>query len=199
MMMTHVQLPDRFAGEATEIAFAGTQFTLGFDRDEGGRIVEVLIRGCGLGSAIDTAARDAGILINLGLQQGVTLYAMRHAVTRDSNGSPSSFVGAVLDELVDKCSLEIEKWLALRKDEALKINAEDAEIMWVRGQALDPYEVFGITIHSPYHFWVELCFVRRPESDIWVYAEDLPEKVRRELEERIKVDPPRPDDSLPWE
>jgi hypothetical protein len=36
---------------------------------------------------------------------------------------------------------DVEKWLAIRKEEGLKINPETAEVMWIYAQTLDPYGV----------------------------------------------------------
>jgi ribonucleoside-diphosphate reductase alpha chain len=44
-------------------------------------------------------ARDAAITVSIGLQHGVTVDAIRSAVTRESNGMAAGLVGAVLDHL----------------------------------------------------------------------------------------------------
>jgi hypothetical protein len=99
--MTRDRLPNRRPHESMQLEFAGQEFTLGVGRDDGGTIVEIFVGGRKAGSAIDSAARDAGILISLGLQHGVSLETMRHASTREADGSPSSIVGAVLDKLTE--------------------------------------------------------------------------------------------------
>lgn len=104
MRMDRVHLPNRRPHESMQLDFAGQEFTLGVGRDDTGAIAEIFVGGRKAGSAIDSAARDAGILISLGLQHGVSLDTMRHASTREADGSPSSIVGAVLDALPERQS-----------------------------------------------------------------------------------------------
>jgi hypothetical protein len=44
-------------------------------------------------------ARDAAVVISLSLQHGAAVETLRHAITRSSNGAPSSILGAVIDAL----------------------------------------------------------------------------------------------------
>jgi hypothetical protein len=74
----------------------------------------------------------------------------------------------------------VEDWLAIRKEEALKIDPGTAEVTWHYAQTLDLY---GVCPDLP-----EECqcigreyFARSPGSDIWVHFGDLPEKVREAL------------------
>lgn len=97
--MTRTRLPNRRPHESMQLEFAAQEFTLGVGRDDAGAIAEIFVGARKAGSALDSAARDAGILISLALQHGVSLDTMRHASTREADGSPSSIVGAVLDAL----------------------------------------------------------------------------------------------------
>ena len=70
-----------------------------------------------------------------------------------------------------------KEWLAVRKEAALKIDPETAEVDWRYAQVLDPY---GVDPDLP-----EKCqcigreyFARSPGSDIWVHFHDLPEETR---------------------
>jgi hypothetical protein len=99
--MTRTRLPNRRPHESMQLEFAGQEFTLGVGRDDAGAIAEIFVGARKAGSALDSAARDAGIQISLGLQHGVSLDTMRHASTREADGSPSSIVGAVLDTLAE--------------------------------------------------------------------------------------------------
>ncbi len=81
--------------------------------------------------------------------------------------------------------ITVEQWLAIRKEEALKIDPDTAEVDWCYAQTLDPY---GVDPDLP-----EECqqvgreqFARRPGSDVWVWFGDLPAKVRDELFKRHK-------------
>jgi hypothetical protein len=49
------------------------------------------------GNASDVAARDAGILLSLCLQHGCPIETIARAVSRNSDGSASGVIGAVID------------------------------------------------------------------------------------------------------
>ena len=51
------------------------------------------------GGDAEAIARDEAVVISLALQHGVAAEAIRHAVTRNGNGAPSSILGAVIDAL----------------------------------------------------------------------------------------------------
>jgi hypothetical protein len=75
---------------------------------------------------------------------------------------------------------DVEQWLAIRKEAALKIDPETAEVAWWYAQTLDPY---GIDPDLP-----EECeqigreyFAFAPGSDIWVSFGDLPNETRDAL------------------
>jgi hypothetical protein len=42
------------------------------------------------------------VLLSLALQYGCELDTARHAITRDSQGAPSSIIGAVIDRLSEE-------------------------------------------------------------------------------------------------
>ena len=54
------------------------------------------------GSDLEATARDAAIVLSIAVQYGVPLEPIRHAVTRNADGSPSSIIGAVLERLAEK-------------------------------------------------------------------------------------------------
>jgi hypothetical protein len=77
-----------------------------------------------------------------------------------------------------------EQWLAVRKEAALHVDPETAEVDWTYGQIPDPY---GVDPDLP-----EECqcvgrnyFARSPGSDVWVWFGDLPEATRDRLWARI--------------
>ena len=71
----------------------------------------------------------------------------------------------------------IEQWLAIRKDAALKIDPQTAEVEWWFAQTCDPY---GIDRDLPeeYQQIGREYFARDRGSDVWVWFGDLPAKVR---------------------
>jgi hypothetical protein len=77
---------------------------------------------------------------------------------------------------------EIERWLAIRKEEALKIDPETAEVDWSYEQTLDPYGVLDEwELPEEFHQVGREYFARAPGSDIWVEFGDLPRETRDKL------------------
>jgi hypothetical protein len=94
-------LPQRRAAQTFEIQHGKLnttfQVTLGYYPD--GRVGEVFISGSKAGSEIDAVTRDGAVLISLAIQFGVPLDTIRHAITREHDGSPSTIIGAVIERL----------------------------------------------------------------------------------------------------
>jgi hypothetical protein len=82
-------------------------------------------------------------------------------------------------------NFDVEKWLAIRKEEGLKINPETAEVMWTYAQTLDPYGVDPDLPEELQQVGRE-DFARSPESNIWIHFGDLPEETRNALWQRHK-------------
>jgi hypothetical protein len=80
---------------------------------------------------------------------------------------------------------EVEQWLKIRKEAALKIDPQTAKVDWWYGQTLDPYRVHADLPEELRQVGREY-FARSPGTDVWVWFGDLPEKVRDELWERHK-------------
>ena len=64
-----------------------------------GDIGEVFLNSTKLSSESDAYARDAAIAISFALQHGATVSEMKRAMTRNSDGNPSSPIGKLLDLL----------------------------------------------------------------------------------------------------
>ena len=81
--------------------------------------------------------------------------------------------------------MTLEDYLAIRKEEGLKIDPSSAEVDWSYAQTLDPY---GVYPEPPEQCWQvgRAYFARRPGSDVWVEFGDLPENTREALWERHK-------------
>jgi hypothetical protein len=95
-------LPQRRAAETFTVVHWNQPFsvTVGFfDDDTPG---EVFIDSRKTGGDVEAIARDAGVAISSVLQHGANIEAIRHAVTRDSNGTPLSILGAVVDALAGR-------------------------------------------------------------------------------------------------
>ncbi len=101
MIATRTVLPQRRFCETTELRMPGKNdvFAVTVGRYYDGQIGEVFVSGAKAGSEVDAVARDGAVLLSIALQHGVPLDAFRMALTRNGDGSPSSIIGAVVDEL----------------------------------------------------------------------------------------------------
>ena len=95
-------LPHRRASETFELRHGklNTLFHVTLGHYPDGTIGEVFISGAKAGSEVEAVARDGAVLLSIALQYGVPLDVIRHAITRETNGSPSTVVGAVIDRIV---------------------------------------------------------------------------------------------------
>ena len=82
-------------------------------------------------------------------------------------------------------NMPVEKWLAIRKEEAHRIDPETAKVDWEYGKILDPY---GVNPDLPPEADCigRIYFALNPGSDIWVSFYDLPKETYRRLCERLK-------------
>lgn len=67
-------------------------------------IAEVFITSRKIGSSAEAIARDAAILLSLALQYGCPLDVIRHALTRNQDGTAQSLVGRVVDRVNEEAS-----------------------------------------------------------------------------------------------
>jgi hypothetical protein len=96
-------LPMRRRCETMQIDFGGLMkshvITIGYYDD--GSIGEVFINSGRSGEPVEAIARDGAVVLSVALQYGASLDTIRHAVTRDDQGQPTSIVGAVVDHLTE--------------------------------------------------------------------------------------------------
>ena len=71
--------------------------TAGFFND--GTFGEVFIDVAKSGADLQNIAHDAAVVISLALQHGVDVEALQHAITRNSDGAPSSILGVAIDAI----------------------------------------------------------------------------------------------------
>jgi hypothetical protein len=69
-------------------------------------------------------------------------------------------------------NMSVEEWLAIRKEEGLKIDPRTAEVEWTYAQVLDPYGVYP-DLPPECDCVGRAYFARRPGSDVWVWFGDL--------------------------
>ena len=97
---TRRRLPNRRGHELLSFEHAGIYYTAGVGRFENGDLAEIFLNTCKHGTAIDVNARDAAVAASLLLQHGCPLETLRHALTRNADGSASGPLARVLDLLV---------------------------------------------------------------------------------------------------
>ncbi len=97
--MTRVRLPNRRSCETIEFAHAGAQFMMTAGTYPDGRLGEIFVTAGLPNSALDALASDAAIAVSFALQHGADITAIRSAMKRNSQGEPSSPIGAALDLL----------------------------------------------------------------------------------------------------
>jgi len=92
-------LPQRRRAETFTVVHWNQAFavTVGFYPD--GTVGEVFIESRKTGGDVEAIARDSAVVVSLALQHGAAVEAIAHAITRSSNGAPSSILGAVVDAL----------------------------------------------------------------------------------------------------
>jgi hypothetical protein len=96
------RLSNRRSAETRNIEHVGLRFTFTVGRDADGTPLEVFVANHKAGNASDIAARDAGILVSLLLQYGCNIRTIGQALSRNSDGSASSIIGAVLDQIIEQ-------------------------------------------------------------------------------------------------
>lgn len=62
-------------------------------------VAEIFICSRKIGSEAEAIARDAAILLSLAVQYGCPLDTIRHALTRNADGTPQSLMGRVVDRV----------------------------------------------------------------------------------------------------
>jgi hypothetical protein len=103
--MTRQVLSNRRAAltfEATHGDLAGpVTVTVGFYPD--GRPAELFISASKVGSEAAGIARNLGVVMSIALQHGATLDEIRHALSRNTGGTPQTVAGTVADALKQIC------------------------------------------------------------------------------------------------
>jgi hypothetical protein len=103
--MTRRRLPNRRAAELYDLTFKGGRYTIGVSRFLDGTLAEAFIHSSKASCDLADAARDAAVTLSLALQYGTPAHAIRDAVTRLSDGSAASIIGAALDLVLEENSL----------------------------------------------------------------------------------------------
>ena len=92
-------LPQRRVAETFELRHGQQIVTITTGYYADGTLGEVFVASPKVGSEMEAIARDAAVLLSIAIQHRVPLDILRHAVTREQDGSASSIIGKVVDEL----------------------------------------------------------------------------------------------------
>ena len=93
------RLPDRRSTETFALDHNGQTYEVSIGSFDDGSIAEVFASSRKIGTEMDALARDAAVLLSIALQFGVPLETFASALTRNEQGEPSSFVGALIDQI----------------------------------------------------------------------------------------------------
>jgi ribonucleoside-diphosphate reductase alpha chain len=93
------RLPNRRGLELICFEHFGVRYTAGIGRFDDGSIAEIFLNTDKLGTGLDTNARDAAVAASLLLQHGCEVETLRHALTRNGDGSASGPLARALDIL----------------------------------------------------------------------------------------------------
>ncbi len=91
------RLPDRREHELIEFDHGGFHYVAGIGRFADGSLAEIFLNVAKSGTPLETLARDAAILASIGMQHGATPNELRHALTRNRDGSAGSALAVALD------------------------------------------------------------------------------------------------------
>jgi hypothetical protein len=97
-------LPNRRPGYNFELKHGGQNavfhVTIGYFRGTRDPS-EVFISGAKAGSEVEAVARDGAVLLSIALQHGASIETIKHAITREQDGTPSTVIGKVVDMLAN--------------------------------------------------------------------------------------------------
>lgn len=97
--MTRERLPDRRASEQIAFECGGFRYMATISRFPDQRLAEIFLNGAKVGTDLAIAASDAAISASLYFQRGGSVDELRHALTRNGDGSAARPVGHLLDIL----------------------------------------------------------------------------------------------------
>lgn len=97
--MTRQALPNHRGHWLVDFEHGGFKYTAGIGRFADGRLAEVFLNVSKSGTAIESHARDAAVVASIALQHGASVDTIRHALTRNADGSAAGPIGALLDLL----------------------------------------------------------------------------------------------------
>jgi len=97
--MPRQRLPNRRGHEVIAFEHDGQKYIAGIGRFALGGLAEAFMTASKSGTAIETFAADAAILLSFALQHGADPAAVRRALVRNANGEPGGPIARLLDLL----------------------------------------------------------------------------------------------------
>jgi hypothetical protein len=79
--------------------------------------------------------------------------------------------------------MTVEEWLAIRREAALQIDSETAEVTCKHANIVDPYGMYP----NSEECIGRVCFARASGSDVWVCFDDLPDATVKALREKQEL------------
>jgi hypothetical protein len=101
-MTARIRLPNRRSAETFELEVAGLRYTCTVGRFSDGIVGEIFLQNHKPSSQSDSNARDSAIAASLALQFGCPLEVLQRALLRDSQGRPSTPLGAAVDAIAER-------------------------------------------------------------------------------------------------
>lgn len=99
-MTERIPLPNKRRHEVLEFDHDGVRYTAGVGRFVNGALAEIFLNGGKPGSAAESNARDAAIILSIALQEGASLQRIVAAMTRLPDGRAAGPMGHLLDLLL---------------------------------------------------------------------------------------------------
>jgi ribonucleoside-diphosphate reductase alpha chain len=115
---TRTRLPNRRGHELIDFEHSGRSYTVGIGRFEDGRLAELFLNATKVGTDLETTGRGAAITASLALQYGCPVEVLRHALTRNSDGSAAGPIGTLLDLLGGPASSAVSAVVGALKGES---------------------------------------------------------------------------------
>lgn len=97
-------LPQRRASFTFDIydASGRIDLTVSYSTFETGGVAEIFVTARKIGSDMEAIARDSAILLSLALQYGCPFDTIKHALTRNRDGTAQSLMGRIIDRVVER-------------------------------------------------------------------------------------------------
>src|SRR4051812_44856822 len=89
-------LPNRRGSHVLEFTFKGARYRAGYSFFPNGALAEIFLTTGKPNSEADVCANDSAILASIGLQHGVPLQTIRHALLRAPDGSAAGALSHAL-------------------------------------------------------------------------------------------------------